>query len=237
MIETKTNVKIDTGKLFLQVEKGNRAAMYKAGALMMRMARQKIRYRSYRTSSVPGAPPFKHTTGATSFSHSIRFAVDSAGTTVVVGPQRENKAMNPSGPVPRTLEFGGRTRKGSNSMWFQSRGVPPGITTKAQVAAFFRRQGWGPIRMSTSPGALKKRSGVLVRRAPDRSGKAGRYKLVYYIPARITSSRQAARAAENAVRYFGYPSIASSTIAPRPFMGPTLRENQGKILDFWEKIV
>lgn len=211
--------------------------MFKAGALMMRMARQKIRYRSYRTASLPGSPPFKHTTGATSFSHSIRFAVDSAGTTAVIGPQRQNKAQNPSGTVPHTLEFGGRTRSSANAMWFQSHGVPPGLKTKAQVAAFFRRQGWGPIEMSSTPGALKSRRGVLVRRAPDFSGRAGRYKLIYYIPARITSGRQAARAADKVVRYFGYPSIASATIAARPFMGPTLRENQGKILDFWKKIV
>jgi len=236
-------VSIDTRSLQAAVADGSKRALYRASGLLMQIARRKIRYRSYRKASLPGRPPFKHRTGANSFSHSIRFGVEPSGTTAVIGPQRENKPMNPGGPVPRTLEFGGRTRAGKNMFWFNSR-APEGIRDEGQVAAFLQSRGFGPLFMGASQGAVEKQAGqgsgekIRKKRAPDMKRKAdGSYRLVYYLSVKLRSARQARRAAKNVVKFFGFPGIASSSIAPRPFMGPTLRENYGKILPHWRNIV
>lgn len=251
-------VSMDTRELQAVVADGSKRALYRASGLLMQIARRKIRYRSYRKASLPGRPPFKHRTGANSFSHSIRFGVEPSGATAVIGPQRENKPMNPGGPVPRTLEFGGRTRAGKNMFWFNSR-APEGIRDEGQVAAFLQSQGWGPLFMGESVSAVQKQAKLAAvskvvkdkngrgmvpeerirkKRAPDMKRKAdGSYRLVYYFSVKLRSARQARRAAKNVVKYFGFPGIASSSIAPRPFMGPTLRENYGKILPHWRNIV
>ena len=233
---------VDENTLRATVATASRRSMYKASALAMRMARQKIRFRSYKISSRPGAPPFKHTKGSGSFSHSIRFYVDGAGTTAVIGPQKEGSRVNPSGPIPKTLEFGGRVSKRPNTMWFQKRNVPWGIKSRSELVSFIRRQGHGPLYMATRPSALRARLGnrpLSVKRAPNfkRSGDSHSYNMVYYLNARITSNKQADMAAGNIIRHFGYPSTAAATIAPRPFMGPTLRENEKKILSFWQNCI
>ena len=239
MIDVSVKADINSRELKQLVHKANKKAMYKSSMLATKMARQKIRYRSYRMSSRPGRPPFKHSTGSRSFSHSIRFAVDSAGTTAVIGPQRESKQLNPSGPVPRTLEFGGRTRRGRNTMWFVRRDVPWGASSKKQVADYFRKEGWGPLYMGTNQMQVSRRAGnrpVLSKKVPDPKS-PGKYKLVYYFAIPIRSEKQAEIAADNVVKYFGYPTTAANTIAPRPFMGPTLQENGGKIMSFWKNII
>ena len=237
-----TVIRMDTGKLTTIVKGGSRKAMYRASALLMRMARQKIRYRSYRRASEPGMPPFKHRTGANSFSHSILFGVDASATTAVIGPQKEMKPDNPSGPVPHTLEFGGRTREGKNAMWFSGK-APGGISSESQVASFLKSQGYGPIFMNTNQGAVSAKAGknssgkIRKKRAPDFSRKSnGSYRMVYYFNVKLRSDRQARKAARNVVKYFGYPAISASSIAARPFMGPTLRENEGKIRPFWKDL-
>ena len=224
------------------VKKESRKALFRAASFVMRMARQKIRFRKNR-SSLPGQPPFKHKTGANSFSHSIRFAVDPAGTTAVIGPRREQKPANPDGPVPHTLEFGGRTSSGLNSLWF-SKNAPAGLNSKASIAAYFRSVGFGPLFMGTSPESVTEKAGpasaakIRKRRAPDFSRKTdGSYKMIFYVSVPILSARQADRAAENVVKYFGFPSVPASSIAPRPFMGPSLAENQQKIASFWKNII
>lgn len=236
-------VSMDTRELQAVVADGSKRALYRASGLLMQIARRKIRYRSYRKASLPGRPPFKHRTGANSFSHSIRFGVEPSGATAVIGPQRENKPTNPGGPVPRTLEFGGRTRAGKNSFWF-SRRAPEGISSESQVAAYLQNQGYGPLFMGASPGAVEKQAGqgsgekIRKKRAPDmKRSSDGSYKMIYYLSVKLRSARQARRAAKNVVKFFGFPGIASSSIAPRPFMGPTLRENYGKILPHWRNIV
>lgn len=253
-----TTIRMETGKLKTIVKGGSRKAMYRASALLMRMARQKIRYRSYRRASEPGMPPFKHRTGANSFSHSILFGVDASATTAVIGPQKEMKPDNPGGPVPHTLEFGGRISAKPNVFWWQKKNAPLQARSVSSVAAWLQQQGWGPLIMGKSFAEVqsqaklaavskvaknKKGKGLTPeerirrKRAPDFSrSENGNYRLVYYYPIRIKTARQANRAAKNIVDNFGYPSIAASSIAARPFMGPTLRENEGKILPFWKDL-
>lgn len=235
-------VRMDPENLRAVVKKGSRKALFKAAAFAMRMARQKIRFRKNK-SSIPGQPPFKHRTGSNSFSHSIVFAVDHSGESAVIGPRREAKPADPDGPVPHVLEFGGRTTAGQNSLWF-SKNAPEGLNSVDSIAAYFRSIGFGPLFMGPSPDSVIQSAGpasaakLRKRRAPDFSRKSdGSYRLIYYVSTPIISDRQARRAAENVVRYFGLPASASSVIAPRPFMGPTLTENQDKISSFWKNII
>lgn len=235
-------VRMDPENLRAVVKKGSRKALFKAAAFTMRMARQKIRYRKNK-SSLPGQPPYKHKTGSNSFSHSILFAVDTAGESAVIGPRREAKPANPGGPVPHTLEFGGAIVSGKNSLWF-SKNAPVGLNSVDAIAAYFRSVGFGPLFMGPSAESVIQAAGpasaskLRKRRAPDFSRKSdGSYRLIYYVSTPVVSDRQARRAAENVVRYFGLPASAASSIAPRPFMGPTLAENQDKISSFWKNII
>ena len=240
MIKVDVQTGFEENQLRTVVGAASRKSMYKASAFAMKMARQKIRYRSYKVSSRPGSPPYKHGRGNRSFSHSIRFFVDGAGTTAVIGPQKEGSKVNPSGPIPKTLEFGGKTSRRPNTMWFSRRNVPWGAKSRGEITAWVLKQKYGPLYMSNRLSALRNKLGnrtLNMRRAPDLSGARGSYKVVHYLTARITTVRQANKAAENIIRHFGYPSVAASTIAPRPFMGPTLRENQTKILSFWQSII
>ena len=242
MIGTACKTEINTSALQTMVAKASRKAMFRAAGFAMTVARRKIRYRSYKMASAPGSAPFKHKNGPNSFSHSIRFAVDPAGTTAVIGPQREPaKPANASGPVPHTLEFGGMTRAGKNIMWF-NRTAPETLRTESSVADFLRSRKYVPLFMAESSGAVARAAGttryIRRKKAPDfgRTG-SGQYKMVYYLSIKARSDRQARRAAKNVIKYFGYPGVAASVIAPRPFMGPTLSEHEGKILSFWQNIV
>jgi len=235
-------IRMETSTLRTIVAKGSKKAMYRASALAMKMARQKIRYRTYRRASMPGQPPFKHRTGSNSFSHSIRFGIDAAGTTAVIGPQKTMQPNNPSGPVPHTLEFGGKTRATKNVMWYTNN-APMGAKTEDQIASFFKSQGYAPLFMGASMASVSAQVGgkstgkIRKKKAPDFSRKAnGSYRMVYYFTTKLRSDRQARRAAKNVIKYFGYPTIAAATIAPRPYMGPTLRENESKILSFWRDL-
>jgi len=244
MIGTETKVTMDTGGLTALIERGSKKAMYRASGLLMRMARQKIRYRSYMMKSDPGNPPFKHMTGANSFSHSIRFAVDPNGMTSVIGPERQAKPGNPGGPAPHTLEFGGISAPGNNTLWFtQSKRVPPGVTTVSQVADFFKSWGWGPLfldenRDVVAAGVGRKWSRrISHKKAPIFKSKPLQFRTVYYFSVKMRTMRQARRAAENAVKYFGYPVVRSGTVKARPYMGPTLVENFERIHVFWRDVV
>lgn len=240
MIGTACKTEINTSALQTMVAKASRKAMFRAAGFAMTVARRKIRYRSYKMASAPGSAPFKHKNGPNSFSHSIRFAVDPAGTTAVIGPQREpEKPANVSGPVPHTLEFGGMTRADRNKVWFNQ--SAPELRTESEVAGYFRSKKFAPLYMGLSSGSVARASGskkVRSKKAPDfkRTG-SGQYRLIYYVSAEMRSDRQARRAAKNVIKYFGYPGVAASFIAPRPFMGPTLSEHEGKILSFWKNIV
>lgn len=240
----------------------SRKAMYRASGYLMQCARRKIRYRSYRMSSRPGLPPFKHRTGSNSFSHSIRFGVDAAGTTALIGPQRENKPENVSGPVPHTLEFGGRISAGPNVFWWQKKNAPMTARSVSAVAAWVQQQGWGPLFVGKSYADVQSQAhlaeiskvvkdksdrGLIPQerikikrtslRDPSKKYKPGQYELVYYLPMRIKTARQANRAAKNIVAKFGYPTIAASDLKSRPYMGPTLEENRENIAPFWRDIV
>ena len=235
------NVKMDTSALRLMVASASKKAMYRAAGFAMTAARRKIRYRSYRTASAPGSPPFKHKQGANSFSHSIRFSVDPAGTTAVIGPQREAKPANVSGPVPHTLEFGGKTRPGTNTLWFH-RSPPSGLKSESAIASFLRSQKYAPLFMGESYAAVTRAARttnwIRKKKAPNFSRTAtGQYRMIWYLSVKMRTDRQARRAAKNVIKYFGYPQTAAGTIAPRPYMGPTLREYEGRILNYWRNLI
>jgi len=240
MIGTETKVTMDTGGLTALIERGSKKAMYRASGLLMRMARQKIRFRTRAVKSQPGRPPFKHTSGPNSFSHSIRFSVDPSGSSAVIGPERQSKPGNPGGPAPHTLEFGGTSRAGKSGTWFSGK-APAGLSGISQVADFFKTQGWGPVIMGEDISAVKAEVGpacsgrIQKKKAPANGGNS--FRTVYYYQVKIRTARQARRAAENAVKYFGYPGIKAGTVKPRPYMGPTLRENFEKIHAFWRDVV
>ena len=245
MIDMTSHTNFDEKKLKQTVAEANKKAMHKSAAFIMRMARQRIRLRKYRMASRPGQSPFKHRAGSNSFSHSIRFGVDAAGTTAVIGPRREmEKPENASGPVPHTLEFGGTTRPDRNVMWFQTKNAPVGATSVGEVANWFASRGRAPLFMATTPSELRRRAKwnmpddkIRVKKAIDpRRRRDGRYRLIYYYYAKISSSKQAMKAAKQVVKYFGYPTVAASHIAARPYMGPTLAENQEKISAFWRNL-
>ncbi|MBE6380044.1 MAG: hypothetical protein E7047_03860 [Lentisphaerae bacterium] len=230
----------ETQRLQHIVAAANKRAMYRAAGLMMRIARRKIHYRSYRIASAAGMPPYKHSKGANDFGKSIQFAVDPAGTTAVIGPARTYSIpRNISGPVPHTLEFGGITRPGKNSLWYQKNA--PDMRTESALAQFFRAQPYAPLFMGTNAGQVAQASGstrLRKKRAPNFSRSAtGQYRIVYYLPVKMRSDRQARKVAKNVKKYFGYPTTTAGRVAPRPYMGPTLSQGKSKVLSFWKNVI
>lgn len=219
--------------------KGGLKGLYRAAALLMRKARQKIRFRKNKAST-PGNPPFQHSKGPNSFRHSIRFAVDRENLAAYVGPQKVygKKGKN----VPRTLEFGGITSPAPNPAWFQTRNVPAGLDSEESVASWLLQKGSGPLFMARSEAAVINQAGGNVsiakhiqQRKIRMNGK--RTRTVYYAYLPIRTPKQAKKAARNIVQNFGLPNIRPHRIAPRPFMGPTLQESRNSLAQHFQNTV
>ena len=236
---------------------GSNKGLYQASAALMRMARQKIRFRK-RKISKPGNPPYKHSTGSQSFSHSIRFAVDRPQLTAYVGPQKltGKKGKN----VPSILEFGGPTAPAANPAWYKVDGVPKtGLNSVAAISTWLLSEGYGPLFAANSESgvinqvarrrgakpysrrriAAEKKSDPrhALFRSIQRRKNLETKKTIYYITVPLRSKRQADIAAANVVRHYNYPRIRAHYIARRPYMGPTLQEAQNALAKFFAGVV
>ena len=258
MIECRA--KFDGAKIGAAATKGGLEGLYRSAGLLMKVARQRIQYRRRKISS-PGAPPYQHTKGKSSFRHTIQFAVDRQNMTAYVGPQKVSNRVGKD--VPRTLEFGGMTGPAANPTWYQVDGVPKsGLDSKAAIATWLLNKGVGPLFMAGSEsGAMNQvaqAKGVkkysrqriaaarsqrpdhwlfrnLLKRKIPRDG--GRSQTVYYYLLPISTQKQAARAAENIVKYFGVAQIKPHYVSPRPFMGPSLKESRNSLARFFANTV
>lgn len=247
--------KFDGSKLLSAAKKAEIDTLYKAAGLLMRRARDKIRFRKHKTSAA-GAPPFQHTKGKHSFRHSIRFAVDEPALTAYVGPQKETMFYGKD--VPRTLEFGGMGGTSPDPRWYQIHRMPKGgMRSKADVAAWLMLEGVGPLYMAGSESGLmnqvaashgaKKYSRAkiaasraananhwmfrdLKKRSIPQEGKRAKKVFYYILP--IRSMRQAQKAADNIVQYFGLPHFKPRYVKARPFMGPSMKESRNQLAQY-----
>ena len=251
MIECRAN--FEGAKISAAAQKGGLAGLYKSAAFLMRVARQKIKFRRRKVSH-PGEPPFQHSHGKQSFRHTIQFAVDRQHMTAYVGPQKVSGKVGKD--VPRTLEFGGMTGPAPNPTWYQVNGVPADLNNVSSIAAWLLKEGVGPLFMAGSANGVinqatgKKHSSreiaeyrsqnpdkymfrhMLKRKIPVKDGK---FKKVYYYLLPIKSEKQATQAAENIVKFYGLPKIKPHYISPRPFMGPTLANSKNSLAQFFAK--
>ena len=250
MIEAKTE--FHGQKIQAKANKGGLAGLYKSAASLMRVARQKIRFRKNK-SSIPGQPPFQHSKGGNSFKHTIQFAIDKENLTAYIGPQKVSDRRGKD--VPRTLEFGGMTSPSANPNWYQVNNVPEGMNNVSAIASWLLKQGYGPIFMAGSESgvinqaaagrARYSRARISAERKVNSNHKLFQYirrrkikgtnKTVFYMPFPIKTFRQARRAAENIVQYYGMPTIKPRHIAPRPFMAPTLSESKNSLAKYFAK--
>lgn len=240
MIECRAN--FDGAKISAAAQKGGIEGLFRSAAFLMRVARQKIKFRR-RKISQPGEPPFQHSHGQQSFRHSIQFAVDKQHMTAYVGPQKISGKAGKN--VPRTLEFGGMTGPAANPTWYKTNGVPNGLDNVSAIAAWLMKEGFGPLFMAGSESAVISQANH--GKAPGNKNELSRHiqkrtnpgtkKTVYYMPVPIRTMKQATQAAENIVRNFGLPKIKSHYISPRPFMGPTLENSRNSLAQFFSKTI
>lgn len=259
MINIESHGEFNGTRITTAARQGGLNGLYRSAGFLMKAARQKIRYRRRKISS-PGSPPHQHSKGRNSFRHTILFAVDRQNMTAYVGPQKVSGKVGVD--VPRTLEFGGMTAAAANPTWYKTDGVPKNLNSESAIAAWLLKQGVGPLFMAGSESGVmnqvassqkaKKYSRkdisaaraakgdhwmfrhLLTRKIPREKGRAQK---VYYYMLPIKTPRQAARAAKNIVRYYGYPQIKPHFIAPRPFMGPTLNESKNQFASFFAKTI
>ena len=149
MIECRAN--FEGAKISAAAQKGGLAGLFKSAAFLMRVARQKIRFRRRKVSQ-PGEPPFQHSHGQQSFRHTIQFAVDKQAMTAYIGPQKVSGKVGKD--VPRTLEFGGMTGPAANPTWYKTDGVPAGLDNVSAIAAWLMKEGYGPLFMAGSESAV-----------------------------------------------------------------------------------
>lgn len=231
MINAKCKVMWQPKAMRNAVERGGVKALTKAAAYLRGTARRKVKRRKNKKSA-PGHAPYDHG----HFKNSVVFAVDSGNIAAYVGPRRTLGRTNASGEIaPQILEFGGMSASGTNSGWIRKKGVPK-LTNKNSVAAYFRQIGYGPVFMGKSPTSVFASAS---RGAKGKDGAASKWKdrirkkystllkkNVFYLDLKIRSDKMARKAADNTVEYFGYPTIPMSRIAPRPLMGPSLKDSK-----------
>lgn len=249
MIECKTQ--FDGAKIRAAADKGGLAGLYRAAGLLMKIARQKIKYRSRKVSS-PGAPPYQHSKGKQSFRHTIQFAVNRQDLSAYVGPQKVSGKVGKD--VPRTLEFGGMTGPAANPTWYKVDGVPKsGLDTTSGIAAWLLKEGYGPLFMAGSESGVvnqyfsgrgrysrrqiadtkKQKPDQWIFRNIQKRKNPGTKKTVYYVTVPIKSPKQAQQAAENIVKHYGYARIKPHYISPRPFMEPSLQDSKNDLAKFF----
>ena len=243
-------------KIAAAARKGGAKSLYQASAFLMKVARQKIQYRK-KTISRPGAPPFQHTKGKNSFRHTIQFAVNRKDLTAYVGPQKVSNTVGKD--VPHTLEFGGITAPATNPTWYQIR--KPWETGKldstSDIAAWLLKEKVGPLFAAGSESGVvnqyfsgkarysrrqissmkKSRPDQWIFRNIQKRKNLGTKKTVYYVMLPITTQTQARKAAENIVKFYGYPKIKAHKIAPRPFMEPSLSQSKNSLARFFENSI
>lgn len=242
-------------KIDAAARKGAVVGLYRSAAFLMKSARQKIRYRK-KTTSRPGQPPFQHGKGRNSFRHSIRFAVDKTNLTAYIGPQKQagRKGRN----VPRILEFGGFADATPNPGWYQVRGVPKGMNSKAAVAAWLLSEGYGPLFMAASESAVvnqyfshrkskysRSQIAASKKKNPDqwifqniqKRKNQNTKKNIFYISLPLKTQKQAEQTAENIIRFYGFPQIKKHYVAARPFMGPSLRDSKSQLAKHFAKTI
>ena len=249
MIQCKAS--FDGAKIRAAADKGGIEGLYKSAALLMKVARQRIQFRR-RTISTPGNPPYQHTKGKSSFRHTIQFAVDRRNLTAYVGPQKVSGKVGKD--VPKTLEFGGMTGPAANPTWYKTDGVPKsGLDSTSAIATWLLKEGYGPLFMAGSESGVvnqyfrgrgrysRKQIADSKKRKPDqwifrniqKRRNPGTKKTVYYITVPIRTTRQAAQAAENIVRHYGFARIRPHYVSPRPFMGPSLQDSRNSLAKFF----
>ena len=223
------------------VRRGAQKGLKGAAAEVWSRIRRNIPRRKHKASR-PGRPPHDHRT----FKQSVRYAVDETELAAYIGPQRiAEKPENPGGPAPATLEFGGTTAKVPNPAWFRKikPGDPP-MTTIAQVADYFLGKGYGPLFLSQS------KSQVVSQAKASGRAKAGEWeqhirhrknlitgRTVFFLSVPLKSRKMAERAARNAVREFGFPTVRQSRVEPRPVMGPTLEDTKSVLASYFANTV
>ena len=209
----KLNVKLnfDDRKVREAARKGSVQALRSAAAYVYKVARNSIRRRANPDKpSLPGTPPYAHSTGPMDIKKSIAFDVDEKNMTAVVGPVHIKGGL---GNVARLHEFGGtkKTEKSKKSMagdWDTAKSGPVAVG-KDRVIIFGklrsenqRARAW---RISSMPGV----------RFPNKDEKGS---------ARYRAELQKAVA----IRRKGTLNYSA-----RPYMGPALQKSQGKIAPMW----
>lgn len=231
MINAKCKVMWQPKAMRNAVERGAKKALTRAAAHVRGVARRKIVKRKNKKSA-PGHAPYDHG----HLKNSVVFAVDTHNIAAYVGPRRTLGRKNAAGEIaPQILEFGGMSASGTNSSWIRKKGVSK-FTDKNSVAAYFRQIGYGPVFMARSSAKVKADANRGVKTKRDASPKwhdkiRNKYstllkKKVFYLDLKIRSDKMARKAADNAVRYFGYPAVPATRIAPRPYMGPSLKDSK-----------
>lgn len=234
MIQAKCSVKFKPNALVKPVQRGGNKALKKAAAYVRGVARRKVKRRKHK-SSAPGQPPFDHG----HLKSSILFAVDNQNIAAYVGPQRTIGRVNAQGEIaPAVLEFGGMSRPGSNPAWIRKKGTEK-ITDRNKVISYFQKAGYGPVFMGNSVSSVASAAnrGKKLNKDADPKWKSKirkKYstflkKNIFYLDLPLKSSAMVHRAADNAIKFFGYPAVPSSKIAPRPFMGPSLEDSKSFI--------
>lgn len=247
--------RFDGAKITDAAKRAGLTGLYRSAGLLMKIARQKIKYRR-RTISKPGASPFQHSKGRQSFRHSIRFAIDRQNLAAYIGPQKIAGKVGKN--VPHTLEFGGMTGPAPNPTWYKTDGVPRGMNSESAIAAWLMREGYGPLFMAGSESGVvnqyfssrgkkysRQRIAESKKAKPDqwifrniqRRKNPGTKKTVFYITVPIRSTKQAIQAAKNIVKFYGMPNIKPHYVSPRPFMGPSLQDSRNHLAEFFANTI
>ena len=243
--------RFDGAKITDAAKRAGLTGLYRSAGLLMKIARQKIKFRRRKISS-SGSPPYQHSRGRNSFRHTIQFAVDRQNLAAYIGPQKVAGKVGKD--VPRTLEFGGMTGPAPNPTWYQTDGVPKNLNSVSAIAAWLLREGFGPLFMAGSESGVinqyfsgrgkkysRRRISESRKAKPDqwifrhiqRRKNPGTRKTVFYVTVPIRSQKQATQAAENIVKFYGMPNIKPHYVAARPFMGPSLQEAKNHLAEFF----
>lgn len=240
MIKAECKVVNHEKKLKSAVRKGSAAAIYRAAAGVRTTARRLIRKR--KGPSRPGQPPHDHS----NFKNSIMFDVEKSGEVAFIGPRRTSGKLSLTGkPVPNVLEFSGVTAPSRNAAWIRKKGVSLAMTSKESVTAYFTAAGFGPVFAGESSSQVvaaatrgkRGRAAGKIRSMIRSKYSAFLGKKVFFVDLKIRSPKMAKRAADNAVRYFGFPSVPAAKVEARPFMGPSLDRSRSFIAKCFKNTV
>lgn len=219
----------DRQELVGQMNKAERRALIKGGALVRTVARRSMRPRKPGVASSPGAPPHrhKHSSKGEKAKHdyglynSILFGFDAPSESVVIGPSATwgPRALR----IMETHEFGGFERKKNPRRRIRKVGGGGELRIGKRVKL---RDKLGRFRGY-------RESGPTTRRVTD--SLKGDVEVTY---GKLFTPEQARRANELNEALYG-PMVLNSTYPARPTMGPALTEVApklpGMIEDEWSR--